>query len=110
MVYGRGVFAAWLSRLWHTGQVGKKRLKRDQVLDVRAQAAAGHQIKDIAAAYGVHVSTISRIVNGHSRLEVKDIPHPKLPRNEEEKQKERDMITGRAARLFPKRYGRRNNL
>jgi predicted transcriptional regulator len=50
---------------------GKVKLSDDDVREIRGRREAGAKIATLAALYGVHKNTISTIVRGLSRKDVK---------------------------------------
>lgn len=49
---------------------GRARVSPEQVAVIRAQKAEGKRVKDLADQYGVHYSTISKIVSGANWADV----------------------------------------
>ena len=57
-------------------------LKRNEVIAIRRQYAAGHTIQEIATAYGRTWETIADCVHGRTYVRIKDVrepPHPEPP-------------------------------
>ena len=57
----------------------RKLLKRNEVIAIRRQHAAGHTIQEIATAYGRAWETIADCVHGRTYARIKDVRVPPLP-------------------------------
>ena len=73
-----------------------KKLKRQQVINIRKQYAKGEDIQDLAASYRVSRNSISRVVHLKTHRRVEDSPIPPLPTTPEQQARARKRIVGEA--------------